>query len=93
MPRGGEEVTLRPDGKPMRALAALEVTDPDHNLDEVQVWVKARRDDDDTATWHSALASLVAHGYARRIGQPGGYRWFITPAGRTVLRASRQEKP
>lgn len=86
-------MSLRPDGKPMRALAALELTGPDHSRDEAQVHVAARHDPYDYCQWYDALASLVALGYARRIGRPGGYRWFITPAGRSVLRANRRERP
>lgn len=77
---------MKPDGKPMRALRALEHTDRHYALSEHEVWVAARRDPHEGSVWHDALARLVRCGYAKRTGPRGSYRWFITASGKRYLK-------
>lgn len=77
---------MRKDGKPMRALRALERSTPANPLTEYDVFRACQVLGGWTPlAWHGALATLVKRSLAERCGVRGGYQWFITDAGRELL--------
>jgi hypothetical protein len=84
-PKGMGAGSLKPDGKPMRALRVLRDTKPARPMSECAVYHRAKHSEMDCGLWHGALATLVARGLAQRGGRPGGYEWWITDAGRELL--------
>ncbi|MDP2710811.1 MAG: hypothetical protein Q8O56_06295 [Solirubrobacteraceae bacterium] len=69
----------------MRALRALASTDITQPLTEHGVWLVCRDTYGSVVVWHAALATLVKRGLAARTGGRGGYKWYITAAGRELL--------
>ena len=79
-------MALKSDGKPMRALRYLATqTRPVYEAD---VWAALSwRPKGENIYWGDALRTLYKRGLAERHGEPGGFSYTITDAGRDVLDA------